>query len=41
MRHLGRFLVGGVIAIGTVVPILANSTTEAGATSSPLTLING
>ncbi len=41
MKHLGRFLLGGVISLGTLVPILVTSTMEAGAASSPLTLING
>jgi hypothetical protein len=41
MKHLGRLVVGGLVSIGTLVPILAISTAGAGATSSPLTLING
>jgi hypothetical protein len=40
MKHLGRLLVGVVISIGTLIPILAASTTEASAASSPLTLIS-
>jgi hypothetical protein len=40
MKHLGRLLVGVVICIGTLIPILAASTTEASAASSPLTLIS-
>jgi hypothetical protein len=40
MKHLGRLLVGVVISIGTLIPILAVSTTEASAASSPLTLIS-
>jgi len=41
MKHLGRLLVGGLVSVGTLVPILAVSTAGAGAASSPLTLING
>lgn len=42
MKHLGRFVVGGLIALATVVPVLVASTTEAGATGPvKLKLING
>src|ERR1700689_3468347 len=42
MKHLGRLVVGGLIALGTVVPVLVASTTEAGAAAPvKLNLING
>jgi hypothetical protein len=43
MKHLGRFVAGGLMAIGMVIPVLVTSTMQAGATGTPtkLKLING
>jgi hypothetical protein len=38
VKRLGRFLIGGIVAVGVVVPVVASTASVAGATSTNLTL---